>query len=164
MPLRNRGLTMPAPRLIALGVILLLSGCKGQALPLPFLSKSTSMVIEIEAAGNINPTPAGRASPLVVKLYQLQSPTVFNQVDFLALYDADERTLGKDLVRKEAVVLKPNEKRTVAFEPPAETQAIGIFAAFRDYERAQWRAVAVVRPHKSNVIRIDVRGTNLTMR
>jgi type VI secretion system protein VasD len=82
----------------------------------------------------------------------------------LALHDADERTLGKDLVRKEALVLKPNEKRTVAFEPPAETQAIGIFAAFRDYERAQWRAVAVVRPHKSNVIRIDVRGTNLTMR
>ena len=164
MPLRNRGLTMHAQRLMALGVILLLAGCKGQALPLPFVSKRTSMVIEIEAAGNINPTAAGRASPLVLKLYQLQSPAVFNQVDFLALYDADERTLGKDLVRKEEVVLQPNEKRTLAFEPPAETKAIGMFAVFRNYERAQWRAVAVVRPHKSNVIRLDVRGTNLTMR
>ena len=54
MPLPNRGLTMRAQRLMALGVILLLAGCKGQALPLPFVSKRTSMVIEIEAAGNIN--------------------------------------------------------------------------------------------------------------
>ena len=42
MPLRNRGLTMHAQRLMALGVILLLSGCKGQALPLPFVSKPTT--------------------------------------------------------------------------------------------------------------------------
>ena len=83
MPLPNRGLTMRAQHLMVLGVILLLAGCEPSA-ALPFVSKRTSMVIEIEAAGNINPA-TGRASPLVLKLYQLQSPAVFNQVDFLAL-------------------------------------------------------------------------------
>jgi type VI secretion system protein VasD len=151
-------------QLAALCIILLLSGCKGKSLPLPFVSKPTRVAIEIKTARDINPTSDGRASPLVLRVYQLKSPSVFNKVDFFALYDADERTLGGDLVHKEDVILKPDEKQTLAFEPPAETQAIGMFAAFRDHERAQWRAVATVQPNKANVIYIDVSGTSLTLK
>jgi type VI secretion system protein VasD len=153
-----------AQQLGALCIILLLSGCKGKALPIPFASKPTRIAIEIKTAGDINPATDGRASPLVLRVYQLKSPAVFNKVDFFALYDADERTLGGDLVHKEDVIMKPNETQTLVFEPPAETQAIGMFAAFRDYERAQWRAVAAVQPNKANVIHIDVSGTSLTLK
>jgi type VI secretion system protein VasD len=153
-----------AQPLAALCIILLLSGCKGKPLPIPFVSKPTRIAIEIKTAGNINPATDGRASPLVLRVYQLKSPAVFNKVDFFALYDADERTLGGDLVHKEDVIMKPNETQTLVFEPPDGTQAIGIFAAFRDYERAQWRAVAAIQPHKSNVVQLNVSGTSLTIR
>jgi type VI secretion system protein VasD len=151
-------------QLAALCITLLLSGCKGPSLPIPFVSKPTSMLIEIDTAGDINPTSSGRASPLILRLYQLKSSSVFDKADFLALYDADERTLGGDLLHKEEITLKPNEKRICAFKPTEETHAIGMFAAFRDYERAQWRAVAAVQPHKSNVILVNVSGTSLTIR
>ena len=45
----------------------------------------TWVLIEFEAAGNINPNSAGRASPLVIRVYQLRSYSAFEKADFFLM-------------------------------------------------------------------------------
>ena len=139
--------------LVLICVILMVAACN------PFKKKKpppppepTRVVLEFEAAGNINPNPEGRASPK------------FEDADFFALYEKDEEVLGGELVNKEEILLKPNEKRTVFYETTDDTRTIGVIGAFRDYEQSQWKAAAGVQENKTNVINIYVNGNKLTIK
>ncbi len=138
-----------------LGVVLLLSACA--ILP----KRATRVALEIEADNTMNPTVGGRPSPVELRIYQLKSAAAFNDADFFSLYENAESVLGRDLVDEEKVVLKPLDTLQRKFEMPKDANTIGIFAAFRDYERARWKVDAVVRPRRSTVIRIQVSGTTL---
>ena len=76
----------------------------------------TRVVLEFEAAGDINPNIAGRPSPVVIRIYHLRSYSAFQDADFNALFENDATVLGGDLIGKKEVYLKPNEKRTVFYE------------------------------------------------
>ncbi|UCF94634.1 MAG: type VI secretion system lipoprotein TssJ [Desulfobacterales bacterium] len=147
-------------------VMMMLAACgffKKEKPPPP--PEPTRVVLEFEAAGDINPNSEGRASPLVVRIYQLKSYSDFRDADFFALYEKDDQVLGKELVSKEEIILKPNEKRTVFFdETPDQTRTIGVLGIFRDYQQAQWKVATGVQPNKTSVIHIYVSGTGLTIR
>ena len=151
-------------------VILLLSGCglmskdKKVQPPPPPPPEPTRIVLEIEAAGDINPDPEGRSSPLVLRIFQLKSKAAFNGADFFSLYEKDESVLGGDLIRKEEVTLKPNERRTLKFEAHQDTRTIGVFGTFRNYEEAIWRAAAAVQPNTVNLLNVYVSGTTINIR
>jgi type VI secretion system protein VasD len=121
-------------------------------------------VLEFEATGDINPNPEGRASPLFLRIYKLKSYSVFENADFFSLYDKEDEILARDLVTKEEILLKPNEKRTVFFEAADDTGAVGLLGIFMDYENTQWKAVAGVQPNKTTVIRVHVSKAGLTVR
>ena len=125
--------------------------------------KPTHIIFEIEASGDLNPNPEGRPSPLALRIYELKSLSKFTKADFLALYEKDQSVLGGDLVRKEELILQPNEKKTLHIEPSDDTRVIGAFAAFRKYEQARWKASTNVRPHETTVVHISARGTSLEM-
>ncbi len=116
-------------------------------------SEPTRVVLEFEAAGDINPNGEGRASPLGVRIYQLKSYSVFEKADFFSLYDNDEQVLGGELVKKQEILLKPNEKRTVFFETEDDTQTIGLLGRFHGLRKQpQWKAAAGVQANKTTVI------------
>ena len=146
-------------------ILMLVSACglfkKAKPPPQP---EPTRVVLEFEAAGDINPNIAGRASPLVVRVYHLKSYSAFEDADFFSLYEKADEVLGKELVDKEEILLKPNEKRTVFFEASDEIRTVGIMAAFRYYEQGQWKAAARVQKNKTNVINIFVSGTTVTIK
>ena len=151
--------------LVLICVILMVAACN------PFKKKKpppppepTRVVLEFEAAGNINPNPEGRASPLVLRIYQLKSYSKFEDAEFFALYEQDDEVLGGELIHKEEIMLKPDEKRTVFYETTDDTRTIGIIGAFMDYEQSQWKAAAGVKKNKTNVITISVNGTKLTVK
>jgi type VI secretion system protein VasD len=151
---------------ISIVIIIMVSACglfKKKQPPPPL--EPTRVVIEFEAAGDINPDPNERTSPVVLRIYQLKSYSAFKRADFLSLHDNDEEVLGKDLLNKKEIILKPNEKRTVFFsEIPDETRTLGVFAVFRNYEEAKWNVATGVQPNKTNVINIYVSGNSLTNR
>jgi len=153
--------------LLLLCTILMLSGCgffKKKEKPPPPPPEPTRVIIEFEATGDINPNAEGRSSPLYLRIYQLTSYTVFEKADFFSLYDKDDEILARNLVDKEEILLKPNEKRTVFYEVADDIGAIGFLGIFMDYESTQWRAVAGVQPNKTTVIRIHVSKTGLAVR
>ena len=71
----------------------LLNAC-GSATP-PLLQGA----IKVDQAAN--PDLNGRASPVVVRVYELRSPAAFSGADFLSLFEKESEALAGDLVGRE---------------------------------------------------------------
>jgi len=97
--------------------------------------------LDIVAASDINPDPRERASPLTVRVFALKTPANFGSADFFSLYEKEAATLGADVVLREEMVLRPGESRQLVWTVSPDFRFVGVFAAFRDLERAQWRDV-----------------------
>ena len=152
--------------IVLLCAIVLLAGCgmfkKKKKPPPP--PEPTRVVLEFEAASDINPNGEGRPSPLNVWIYQLKFYSTFGKADFFSLYDNDEQVLGGELIKKQEILLKPNEKRTVFFEVEDDTQTIGFLGVFMDHEGTQWKAAAGIRVNKTTVIHVTIGSAGITVR
>jgi type VI secretion system protein VasD len=130
----------------------------------PPTPEPTRVVLQFEAAGDINPNIAGRSSPLVVRIYQLTSYSNFYDAEFISLFAEDDETLGRELVHKQELFLKPNDKRTVYFEAPNDVRTIGILAAFRYFDQGRWRVATSVQKNKTNVVNVFINGTDIQIK
>ncbi len=110
----------------------------------------------LQAVEDVNPDSNGRASPLVVKIYQLKSKDKFDLADFFPLFDQAEATLGADMLAVEDIMLTPGEYRSYEGEFDPQTRYIGVVAAYRDIHQAQWKDL-VEMPEKS-VLKFLKRG------
>ena len=97
---------------------------------------------ELIVSGDVNPDASGRASPVVVRVYQLRNDGEFNGADFFSVYEKEKETLGASLVSREEYVLAPGESRKLELPLSAETRFIAVVAAFRDIRTARWRAIS----------------------
>ncbi len=122
-----------------------------------------TLKVMIGALANVNPDVRNRPSPVTVRVYGLRRPALFESADFFALYEKDKETLGADLVDKEEFQLKPGERRQVEKPLPPEFAYVAVFAAFRDLERAQWRAVTAIIPKQTNSFEIRLEHNNATI-
>jgi type VI secretion system protein VasD len=145
---------------LVFGAIGALPGCGMFAPPPPPPPKPPppppKLAISIAAATRLNPDANGRNSPVVVRLYEFKSAAQFGNADFMALFDQDKSVLAGDIVTREEFMLRPGEKKAIDKLLSPDVQAIGVMAAFRDLERAKWRAVAVLAVGKDNVVVIDL--------
>ena len=134
----------------------LITACSGS--PSPGIVELT-----VNAADDINPDAAGRASPVVLRIYQLAAGTQFQAADFFQLFEKEAPTLGPDLVAREETIVAPGDTRklTIALKPNA--QAIGVAAAFRDIDHASWRAVMNVPPTKKTKLKAEVKKLQVTL-
>ena len=128
---------MMSRRLILLvASALLLSACAAKP------PKTAPAHAELSVSGDVNPDASGRASPLVVRVYQLRNDGEFNGADFFSVYEKEKETLGASLVSREEYVLAPGESRKLELPLSAETRFIAVVAAFRDIRTARWRAIS----------------------
>jgi type VI secretion system protein VasD len=113
-----------------------------------------------------NPDVTGRASPVVVRVYELKSLALFNTADFFSLFEKERETLGTELVGREEYDLRPAETRPYQRQLQPDTRFIGVVAAFRDLEKSSWRASVAV-PQKSSAtltIGIDAKAVTVVLK
>ena len=91
-------------------------------------------------------------------MYELKASAPFESADFLSLYDKDLAVLGADIVVRDEFVIRPGESKAINKALAADTKFIGVVAAFRELERARWRALVAVLPNKSNLVTISLDG------
>jgi type VI secretion system protein VasD len=145
--------------ILAVAALGLLSGCpKKIASMIP-----TKLDARLVASASLNPDPSGRASPLVVRLYELKDRTAFERADFFALFDNESATLGADLVARDEIQLEPGQKRRLERHLDDATRFLGIVAAYRDLDNAEWRAVIEVHPNHTNEFSIGLGGEAVTV-
>ena len=127
--------------------------------------KSVMTAVEL-----LNPDYKGRPSPVNVIVFQLASGDLFQNADFFSLFEPEASVLGGDVLGRTQMLLQPGEVREWEAEFSKETQFIGVVAAFRDIENAQWRA-SVALPRKGLIgrlfrktkLRIDVDALAVTV-
>lgn len=142
-------------------VAAMLCGCSlfSDKEPAPPVPSKTAIELTLVASDQLNPDLTGRPSPVAVRIHQLKESDIFNNGDFFSVYDQGQKTLGTGLVNREDLVIAPGANQLSAFEPKPEVRFIGIVAAFRDIENANWRAIVPVTPQRTNkiVVRIDAK-------
>ena len=133
---------------------LLLAACASS--PKPTVIQAT-----LQVQADVNPDARGRASPIVVQLYELKSLAVFNGADFFSLYERYKDTLGAELVAHDELQLMPGETRRLERVLQPDTQYLGVVAGFRDLERSQWRAATAVTPHQVSPLTIQLENNQI---
>jgi type VI secretion system protein VasD len=138
----------PPARLLALAALatcaLLLAACGAKPV------KPTTAHAQLIVASDANPDNSGRASPIVVRLFQLKNDGEFATADFFALYDKEKETLGASFISREEYVLNPGETRALELAVNPDARFVAALAAFRDIRSAQWRAIT--RPPEKKLI------------
>ena len=145
----------------ALVALLPLLGPGGCGSPPPPPPPPTVAQVTLRAGPDINPTGAGQAAPVVVRVYQLASAAGFEKAEFRTLFAADAAALGADLVKKEEFLLTPGATKVEALTLPDAVTAVGVFAAFREFGTRTWRVTVPVPPHKTTPVSVAVDAAGL---
>lgn len=142
---------------VLLAAILLLANTEAQA------AKTVKVKTSVTAVENLNPDYQGRPSPVNIIVFQLVSADAFEQADFFSLFDPEAAVLGGDMLVRTQILLQPGEEREWVAEFQKETRFVGVIAAYRDIENAQWRSSMelpkkglIGRFFKKNKLRITV--------
>jgi type VI secretion system protein VasD len=122
----------------------------------------TAVTGTVQASANVNPSAGRRPSPLLVRIYELKSVTAFNNADFVSLYQRDQAELGAEMVGREEIILNPGDSRPISQLSGAETRFVGVFAAYRDLDNAQWRGVLAIQPGQKQRILINAEELSIS--
>jgi type VI secretion system protein VasD len=123
----------------------------------------TKVELTLTAADGVNPDPEGRASPVIVRYYQLAGTNAFEKADFFQLYDKEAALLGQDLLGRDEVPLAPGATQKAAFEAKAGTKFLGVVAAYRDINQAEWRADVPIPANQTTKLKVTLDKLKLSI-
>ncbi|SEP71265.1 type VI secretion system protein VasD [Azotobacter beijerinckii] len=104
----------------------------------------TVVLLDLQAATDLNPTPDGRAAPLRLRLYELRRGTAFGRADYFALVESPQGSLAADLVDQDELLIQPGQHRRLERRLAEPTRLLGLVAAYRDLDGAVWRLLIEV--------------------
>ena len=129
---------------LSLAAAAALSACSA---PQPVAPKEqVKLKLAIDAKSTVNPDDKGRASPVLVRLYELKTETVFENADYFSLDTNDKTVLMQDLLARDEFVLRPGESRDIERKLNPDTRALGLLIGYRELGKAQWRTVYKLPP------------------
>lgn len=144
------------------GALVALAGCSKPPPPAP--APPTAISLRISAAADTNADASGQGAPVAIRVYQLKARSAFDGAEFFPLYHTDTAALGGDLVKKDEFLLIPDTTRSLTLMPDAGVQALGVFAAYADFQQVSWRASTDIPAHQTTMIAVtaDRSGLRLT--
>lgn len=145
--------------LISLG---LLFGCASEPAPQPVSLPPTALQLQIVLGSDLNPDGTGLASPVLLKFYELKETSGFNSSDFFGLFNDDKTALDGDFLHKNELILKPGETKQLDIQPEESARYLGVFAAFKQLDNAQWRTTISFVPHQTQKIVIKINRNQLS--
>ena len=142
--------------------LILLVGLSACGTTRKVLNLETTAELKLVASQDVNPTPDGRAAPIVIQVIKLRDARQFRQEDFLNLYEDPQGRLGNDLIEITRLKeLAPGESRVETFSLTPEVKFIGILGEFIQYEEADAKAVIPIPAHASNDVRVRIEKLNI---
>jgi len=137
----------------------LLSGCGGAPPPLPPIMIDAT----ITTAKDVDAGPGGVGAPTAIRIYQLGSSTRFKAVTFFPVFEKDVATLKDDLVKREDLLLGPGQSKTLGLTREDRVHAIGVFAAYRDYDHVAWSGAVEVPAHQASKLTVTAGRAGLNL-
>ena len=123
----------------------------------------TVVELTLTATADVNPTESGQGAPVVVRIYQLGSTSGFGGAEFFPLFNNDAEILKSDLIKRDDYILAPGQTKTATLMPADAVKAIGVFAAYRDFQRVTWRSTADIPPHQTTRVKVVAGANGITV-
>lgn len=147
-------------RLAAFALTAALWGCAPPPPPPP----PTVVSLTLAATADANAAPGAAAgAPVALRVYQLAATSAFTGAEFFQVFNQDQAALGADLVKRDDLIVAPGARKTLTLTPPDTVKAIGVFAAYRDYQGVVWRVSAPVSPHATTTLAITAGKAGLAL-
>jgi type VI secretion system protein VasD len=127
----------------------------------------TDLKLVFQADNDINPDAKNRPSPVFVRMYELKSPMIFHQADFMTLYNKDKAVLEADFVNKQDLkIFVPGDKREANFVLTPGTKYVALFAEFLQYQNANYKVIFEVTPGNivGNRVFVKITGNHIVSR
>lgn len=119
--------------------------------------------LSVLAGADVNPDARNRPSPITVRVYALKSSAAFEAADFFSLFEKDASILGGDMVQREELLLRPGDSKPLEMKLSPDAKALAVFAAYRDLDRARWRAVRVIEVGQVAKLQIKVAARQISI-
>jgi type VI secretion system protein VasD len=145
--------------MLCVSLMLTIAGCGLFSKPPAVVKPPPPTVVKgkIEVSLKSNPDGNGKPSPVVVRIYELKDASSFAKADFDKLYPEDAQVLAADLLLREERILRPGEQHVISpREVQKDTRFLAVFAAYRDLDRATWRAVLAVPQNRTTTFTVNV--------
>lgn len=139
---------------IYLSLSILLLAAKGCSTATLF--KNSNINLNVDTSSTINPDANGRASPVIMLVFQLSSPREFTHQDFFDLYDNADKSMPKTLLSTHELELIPSASASKSIKLTHKTKSLGIVVAFRNLEFADWK-------HQINLDELDSNGISIVI-
>lgn len=156
-----------ASTLAPLVAVLALGGCAKPPVIEPPPPPAT-LDIAVRASTTVNPDAEGRASPVTLRVYQLQEVATFRKATLNELWGSEPALLGAALVTQREFALRPGESAQASMELPVTVQQLGVAVAFRDFRSGTWRAIVDVpqptKPGSKQVLAIALDASSVSAR
>ncbi|WP_176464085.1 type VI secretion system lipoprotein TssJ [Bordetella genomosp. 11] len=126
-----------------LAVRLLIAGCLLACLAAcaSAPAEQRRVCLRLVASPTLNPDRDGRASPVVVRIYELTQADDFLQAGFFDLYGNDKQLLGDAMLSRSVVSVRPGQQLDISHAFVPGTRYIAVLVAYRDIYRSRWRSV-----------------------
>ncbi|MCU7802561.1 MAG: type VI secretion system lipoprotein TssJ [Candidatus Thiodiazotropha sp. (ex Lucinoma annulata)] len=118
-------------------------------------SSVSSVKVSMNADNSVNPDINGRPSPIVARIYELKSLSVFNNADFFNLFEQDVALLGEEMLMRDELHFQPGEVKTLTRDLQPDTRFVGVIGAYRDIENATWRRSIEINVHDETTFVIE---------
>lgn len=97
------------------------------------------VTLRIYADDQINPNDAGRPRPVAVRLYQLAGDLRMQNASYDEILLNDAEVLGEDMMKKDEVIVFPNDLVEVRFERIPEALFLCGAAMFKNPQGQSWK-------------------------
>ncbi|MES9924185.1 MAG: type VI secretion system lipoprotein TssJ [Candidatus Thiodiazotropha endolucinida] len=126
-------------------------------------SSVSSVAVTMSAAQSVNPDINDRPSPIVARIYELKSLSVFNNADFFNLFEQDVALLGDEMLMRDELHFQPGEVKLFERELQPDTRYVGVIGAYRDIENATWRRSIEINLHDETTFVIEFGKSGITL-
>ena len=117
---------------------------------------------QIQAMNDINPNVRNKASPVEIRVSWLADNKKFESADYLTLVKSDVQVLGKDMLNKEVMIVRPGQTLPYRTDINKDTVYLAVIAAFRDPRVAQWKALHRISPFRYENVRIKLEQNSVS--
>ncbi len=129
-----------------------------------YFGLDTDLRIDFKVDADINPDELGKASPLFIRMYELQSSKMMKKADFIELYERDKEMLGADMIVSHKLKrFKPGESRVEHFVVDKKTHYVALYAEFLNFKESKYKLIIPVVANNifRNSVTIRVSGNEL---
>ena len=146
-------------------LVLLLSGCSMWEQfkeSTGITPETSSMELIITADKILNLRQGGQSSPVILRIHELNSPVLFRNLDFFALFENDKAALGDEYIKRYEYQIQPGDviHETLVLDP--ETRAIGFSVAFRDINGSSWRKIEMIEEKSEYFLKLSLKNSKLS--